>query len=109
MAWQDKSLRGYADYMETKEFAENLLKLVAFAKENNVVIMCTEALPSRCHRTLISDALTIRGLKVVHILNIKHTFSHELSVGAVVEGTKITYPLYIKESPQKNLTDYSRC
>ncbi|MCX8151233.1 MAG: DUF488 domain-containing protein [Candidatus Bathyarchaeota archaeon] len=106
MALQDKSLRGYADYMETKEFTENLLKLIALAKGNHVVVMCTEALPSRCHRSLLSDALTIRGIKVVHILNLNHKFNHELSATAVVEGTKITYPLYVKESPQKTLTDF---
>lgn len=105
-AWKDKSLRGYADYMETKEFSDNLLKLIAIARENHVAVMCTEALPSRCHRTLLSDALTVRGIKVVHILNLDHMFKHELSPTAVVTGTKITYPLYVKESPQKALTDF---
>ncbi|MGF3521515.1 MAG: DUF488 family protein [Candidatus Bathyarchaeia archaeon] len=105
-AWKDKSLRGYADYMETKEFTENLLKLIALARENRVAIMCAETLPLRCHRTLLSDALTVRGIQVVHILNLEHKFNHELSPSALVSGVKITYPLYVKESPQKALTDF---
>ncbi len=106
MAWRDKSFRGYADYMQTKEFTENLLKLIALARENRVAVMCAEALPSRCHRALLSDALAVRNIKVEHILNTDHKFNHELSPNACVEGTKITYPLYAKETPQRTLTDF---
>ena len=57
LAWKNKTFRGYADYMQTREFAENLLKLVALARENCVAVMCAEAMPWRCHRSLIADAL----------------------------------------------------
>jgi hypothetical protein len=92
--------------MQTREFTENVLKLMAIARENRVAVMCAEALPWRCHRILISDALTVRHIKVGHILNSEHKFNHELSPNALVEGTKITYPLYAKETPQRTLTDF---
>lgn len=106
MALRDKSFRGYADYMQTKEFTENLLKLIALARENCVAVMCAEALPWRCHRVLLSDALAVRNIKVEHVLNTDHKFSHELSPNASVEGTKITYPLYVKETQQRTLSDF---
>jgi uncharacterized protein (DUF488 family) len=105
-AWRNKSFRGYADYMQTREFTENLLKLMALARENRVAVMCAEALPWRCHRVLLSDALTVRHIKVEHVLNSNHKFNHELSPNALAEGTKITYPLYAKETPQRTLTDF---
>jgi uncharacterized protein (DUF488 family) len=105
-ALRNKGFRGYADYMQTREFTENLLKLMALARENRVAVMCAEALPWHCHRSLLSDALTVKHIKVEHILNSEHKFNHELSPNAVVEGTKITYPLYIKETPQRTLTDF---
>ncbi len=105
-AWRNKSFRGYADYMQTREFTDNLLKLMALARENRVAVLCAEALPWRCHRILISDALTVRHIKVEHILDCDHKFNHELSPNALVEGVKITYPLYAKETPQRTLTDF---
>jgi uncharacterized protein (DUF488 family) len=106
IAWKNRSFRGYADYMQTKEFTEHLLHIIAFAKENTVAIMCAEALPWRCHRSLISDALVARNIKVEHILTKDNAFKHRLSEWAHVEGTKITYPLYTKETPQKHLSDF---
>jgi uncharacterized protein (DUF488 family) len=106
LAWENKSFRGYADYMQTKEFAENLLKLVAFIRENCVVVMCAEAVPWRCHRILISDALVARNIKVIHILSETGETNHELTPFAHVEGTKITYPLFVKEKPQRTLSDF---
>jgi uncharacterized protein (DUF488 family) len=105
-AWRNKSFRGYADYMQTREFTEHLLELMALARENRVAVMCAEALPWRCHRILISDALTVRSIKVEHILDGEHKFNHELSPNSLVEGTRITYPLYAKETPQRTLTDF---
>jgi uncharacterized protein (DUF488 family) len=105
-ALRNKGFRGYADYMQTREFTENILKLMALARENRVALMCAEALPWRCHRILLSDALTVRHIKVEHVLNSEHKFNHELSPSAVVEGTKITYPLYANETPQRTLTDF---
>ncbi len=106
LAWRNKSFRGYADYMQTKEFTENLLKLMALARENCLVIMCAEALPWRCHRSLISDALVVRHVKTEHILGRNSCTVHQLSEWAQVEGTKITYPLFPKETPQRTLSDY---
>jgi uncharacterized protein (DUF488 family) len=106
LAWEHKSFRGYADYMQTKEFAENLLGLVALARENCVAIMCAEAVPWRCHRNLLADALAARKICVRHILTETSVLDHELTSFAHVEGTKVTYPLYDKERPQKTLTDF---
>lgn len=106
LAWQNSSFRGYADFMQTKEFTENLLKLIALARENCLAIMCAEALPWRCHRSLISDALVVRHIKVEHIISINSTINHQLNEIAHVEGTKITYPLFTKETPQRTLSDF---
>ena len=106
LAWQNSSFRGYADFMQTKEFTENLLKLIALARENCLAIMCAEALPWRCHRSLISDALVVRHIKVEHIISINSTLNHQLNEIAHVEGTKITYPLFTKETPQRTLSDF---
>jgi uncharacterized protein (DUF488 family) len=105
-ALRNKGFRGYADYMQTREFTENLLRLMALARENRVALMCAEALPWRCRRVLLSDALTVRHIKVEHILNSEHKFNHELSPNALVEGAKITYPLYARETPQRTLIDF---
>jgi uncharacterized protein (DUF488 family) len=105
-AWKNKSFRGYADYMQTKEFTEQLLNLMLLAQENRVAIMCAEALPWRCHRSLISDALVVRQVNVKHILTKDNAITHRLSEWAKVESTKITYPLYTKETPQKHLSDF---
>ena len=106
-AWRNKSFRGYADYMQTKDFTENLLTLIALAKENRLVVMCAEALPWRCHRSLMADALLIRSVKVEHILTKDNIVPHRLSEWAHVEGTKITYPLFTKATPQRRLSDFA--
>ena len=106
IAWRNKSFRGYADYMQTKEFTENRLTLIALAKQNCVAIMCAEALPWRCHRSLIADALLVRNVKVEHILSADSSVSHKLTEWAHVEGTRITYPLFTKEPPQRVLSDF---
>jgi uncharacterized protein (DUF488 family) len=93
--------------MQTREFADNLLKIVALARENCLAIMCAEAVPWRCHRSLISDALTARHVKVKHILNETGCINHELTSFANVEGTKVTYPLFATEKPQRTLTDFA--
>lgn len=105
-AWRNKSFRGYADFMQTKEFVENLLNLIAFTRENCVAIMCAEALPWRCHRSLIADALVVRNLKVEHIISKDSGIKHTLTEWALVEGTKITYPLFRKETQQRQLGDF---
>jgi uncharacterized protein (DUF488 family) len=104
---QNLSFRGYADYMQTKEFTDALLKILVLARENGVVSMCAEALPWKCHRILIADALIARRVRVLHIISKTGTITHELSETAHVEGTKVIYPLYVKETPQRTLGDFS--
>lgn len=106
LALKNKSFQGYADYMQTKEFSENLLKLIALARENQLVIMCAEAVPWRCHRTLLSDALSIRKFKVKHILNENNFINHEINPLAQIEGTKISYTLFVKQEAQRSLSDF---
>ena len=106
LAWKNSGFRGYADYMQTKEFTDSLLKIIALARENCTALMCAEALPWRCHRSLISDALVVRHVKVRHIISASSIITHELSELAHVDGFKITYPLYSKETPQRTLADF---
>jgi uncharacterized protein (DUF488 family) len=98
--------RGYADYMQTKDFTDALLKIMVLAKEYRVALMCAEALPWKCHRSLISDALVARHVKVLHIIGKTGIITHELNQLAHVEGNNVTYPLYKKETPQKTLGDF---
>jgi uncharacterized protein (DUF488 family) len=90
--WENSSFRGYADYMQTPPFLEALEKLIEFAQKQTTTTMCAEAVPWRCHRSLISDALLIRGLKVLDILSPTQAKPHELTKFAAVDGTSITYP-----------------
>jgi uncharacterized protein (DUF488 family) len=106
LAWENSGFRGYADYMQTQEFTDNLLKIVALARENCLALMCAEALPWKCHRNLLSDALVVRHIKVEHIISKDSTINHQLTEFAHVEGTKITYPLYTKETSQRTLGDF---
>ena len=106
LAWKNSGFRGYADYMQTQEFANSLLKIVALSRENRLALMCAEALPWRCHRSLISDALVVRHAKVEHIIGKDSIINHELNEMAYVDGTRITYPLFTKETPQRTLGDF---
>jgi len=90
--WRNTSFRGFADYMQTEQFEENLERLVEISKREQVVLMCAEALPWRCHRSLIADALKIRGVVVEHIMSAKRRQIHEITPWAHVEGNVITYP-----------------
>lgn len=90
--WHNLSFRGYADYMQTPEFAENIDSVVALARVKRCVLMCAEAVPWRCHRSLIGDALLVRGVRVEDIIGPKGRKPHLLTAFAVVEGTHITYP-----------------
>ena len=90
--WRNASFRGYADYMQTPEFEKNLDALIELTKEDRVVIMCAEAVPWRCHRSLIGDAVTVRGIRTEDIISLTRTQVHALTSFAKVRGTKITYP-----------------
>jgi uncharacterized protein (DUF488 family) len=90
--WHNDSFRGFADYMQTAEFAENIENLIEFSKRERVAVMCAEAVPWRCHRSLIADALLVRGVRVVHILGKAKLVIHELTPFARIDGVTVTYP-----------------
>jgi uncharacterized protein (DUF488 family) len=92
LGWQNTSFRGFADYMATPEFQTGLDELKAMAEKKRVAIMCAEAVPWRCHRSLIADALTIQGWQVLHIQSRKTASPHELTSFIKVQDGKITYP-----------------
>ena len=91
-AWRNDSFRGYADYMETAEFARSLQGLIEVAGHARTAIMCAEAVEWRCHRSLVSDALTVRGIEVEHIHSSARARPHKLTPFAHVNGTAIAYP-----------------
>ncbi len=90
--WHSPSFRGFADYMQTEEFDASLRTLVKMARQKPLVLMCAEAVPWRCHRSLIADALLVRGLQVEHILTRTFRRTHQLTPFAHVKGTRLTYP-----------------
>jgi uncharacterized protein (DUF488 family) len=90
--WRNGSFRGYADYMQTEEFEKNLEDLITLAKNERVALMCAEAVPWRCHRSLIGDALLIRGIRVEDILSRGARKPHVLTPFAKVRGLELTYP-----------------
>ena len=90
-AWHNASFRGFADYMQTRRFAAGLRKLMKIAKTKQTAIMCAEAVPWKCHRSLIADALLAHGYRVEEILSLKRTRPHVLTPWARVKGTRIIY------------------
>jgi len=90
--WRNAGFRGYADYMQTEEFQAALEALIHMSGEKRVAIMCAEAVPWRCHRSLTADALSVRGVPVVEILSESSYRMHKLTPFARVEGARITYP-----------------
>jgi len=92
LGWQNTSFRGFADYMATPEFRIGLDELQAIAEMKTVAIMCAEAVPWRCHRSLIADALVVQGWQVLHIQSRKTASPHELTTFLKVQDGKLTYP-----------------
>jgi uncharacterized protein (DUF488 family) len=92
MGWRNVSFRGFADYMQTPEFAKNLGDLIEQATRERVVLMCAEAVPWRCHRSLIADALMVHDIRVEEIISATRLQVHTLTAFARVDGTVITYP-----------------
>ncbi len=90
--WRNDGFRGYADYMQTEAFHDALEGLIQMSRQKRVVILCAEAVPWRCHRSLVADALCVRGVPVVEILSESGYRNHKLTVFAQVEGVSITYP-----------------
>ena len=92
--WRNLSFRGYADYMQTADFTENLVSLIELAQRDRVALMCAEAVPWRCHRSLIADALVVHGVATCEIVSPKRLQAHTLTPFARVSGQEISYPLY---------------
>ena len=91
-AWRNASFRGFADYMQTPEFTLNLERLIELARKRQTAIMCAEAVPWRCHRSLIGDALVVRRIGVEELSSLPSTRPHTLTPWARVRGKKILYP-----------------
>lgn len=90
--WRNASFRGYADHMQTPEFQRDLETLMERASKAPTAIMCAEAVPWRCHRSLIADALLTHGIEVREILTAAKSKPHALTSFAKVEGTEVRYP-----------------
>ena len=95
--WENASFRGFADYMQTPEFEAALGQLIEMAGRKRVAIMCAEAVPWRCHRSLIADALTARGVPVDHIMSKTRASAHSLTPFAKASGSRVTYPAPLLE------------
>jgi uncharacterized protein (DUF488 family) len=90
--WKNASFRGYADYMQTPEFTAALDHLIELSRAKRTAIMCAEAVPWRCHRSLVADALTVRGIPVEHIMSESRRDPHKLTAFAKRTGVRVTYP-----------------
>jgi len=90
--WRNESFRGFADHMQTAGFAAAVDELLALAQGDDLAIMCSEAVPWRCHRSLVGDALLVRGAKVLDIMSAGKATPHRLTPFARVAGTEVTYP-----------------
>jgi uncharacterized protein (DUF488 family) len=90
--WRNAGFRGYADYMSTAEFRGGIDRLLEAAREQRCAILCAEAVPWRCHRSLVADALVVRGLTVEHILSATRSHGHRITPFARITGSGLTYP-----------------
>lgn len=90
-AWRNASFRGYADYMSTAPFAQGLEQLIKLASQSRTALMCAEAVWWRCHRSMVSDALCVRGIHVVHIMDGKQGVTHPMTSPARVEHGQLSY------------------
>jgi hypothetical protein len=95
-AWRNASFRGFADYMQTPEFEEALDQLIHWAQKRRTAIMCAEAVPWRCHRSMIGDALLARGIRVEEIASRTRTRPHTLTPWALVRRKRVSYPASLK-------------
>jgi len=90
--WRNDSFRGFADYMQTDEFANSIEQLLEYSSLERVALMCAEAVPWRCHRSLIADALLLKGVRIVHIIGKAKRVDHKITPFARIDGVTITYP-----------------
>ena len=92
LGWRNANFRGYADYMQTDEFEAALTRAIELAATRTTALMCAEAVPWRCHRSLVADALVVRGIRALEIISAAEPKEHALTPFARVRGTQITYP-----------------
>ena len=104
VGWRNASFRGYADYMQTAKFWDALGALMESGQRLRVTVMCAEAVPWRCHRTLIADALVCRGWTVQHILSANSLKTHTLTPFAKLEDGRLIYPAEISTEDSSSLT-----
>ena len=97
VGWRNESFRGYADFMQKETFSRAIEELADLASQRPTATMCAEAVPWRCHRSLISDALLVRGWRVLDVTSTTKAAAHKLTPFAKVDGLRITYP---PEEPQ---------
>jgi uncharacterized protein (DUF488 family) len=106
--WRNASFRGYADYMQTPEFEAALDRAIDLARQKPAALMCAEAVPWRCHRSLVSDALVVRGFEVREIVSRSAPNAHKISSFARVAGRKITYPKNADDTQMSLLKEPAR-
>jgi uncharacterized protein (DUF488 family) len=99
--WRNASFRGYADYMQTSKFEEQIEEVIQLAKGHRIALMCAEAVPWRCHRSLIGDALTVRGIRTEDIMSLTQRRLHTLTPFSHVRGSTVTYPAENSSEPKK--------
>ncbi len=92
LGWRNTSFRGYADYMQTPAFQSAIDALIARSEVERTAIMCAEAVPWRCHRSLVADALTARGIEAAEIVSETKATPHKLTSFAKVDQWEVTYP-----------------
>jgi Protein of unknown function, DUF488 len=98
LGWRNASFRGYADYMASEEFRDGLQRLLQLANAKRTAIMCAEAVPWRCHRSLIGDALLVRGVNVEDIMSATSARPHEMTPFAKVSGLNVVYPAEFQQA-----------
>ncbi|MBI4400727.1 MAG: DUF488 domain-containing protein [Nitrospirae bacterium] len=103
VGWRSAGFRGYADYMQTEPFRQGLEELMMCAKTTPTAIMCAEAVPWRCHRQLIADALVSRGWTVRHILAANKAEAHSLTPFAKLDHGTLIYPAPLQKEPNSTL------
>jgi uncharacterized protein (DUF488 family) len=92
LGWRNSGFRGFADYMQTPGFETALERAIKLAKTKPSALMCAEAVPWRCHRSLVADALSVRKILVMHISSATRAPTHKITPFALVRGSRITYP-----------------
>lgn len=101
VGWRNASFRGFADYMQTPEFERSLEELIRLSNRDRLALMCAEAVPWRCHRSLIADALLVRGIRTEDIMSPTRRQLHSLTPFAKVCDTTVTYPVEVSQSRSK--------